>query len=141
MYDYLPARRRSRAFRIAIAAVWFAILASAAHAAVHKLTASDLGPYDHFGQSVGISGNTVVIGSPDGINPERGSAYVYIRSGGIWMQQAKLTASDGAANNSFGFSVAISGNTIVVGAIGTAAFQGSAYVFIRRGAFGLSKRS
>lgn len=42
-----------------------------------------------------------------------GSSYVFVRSGGVWTEQAKLTASDGFANDRFGDSVAISGDTVV----------------------------
>ena len=100
-----------------------------------KLTAADGAPGDWFGRSVAISedGNTVVVGSyrDDG----HGSAYVFVRSGGNWIQQAKLTASDGAGNDVFGFSVAVSGDTVVVGAlwddIGPNFNQGSAFVFVK----------
>ena len=68
-------------------------------------------------------------------NTDQGSAYVFVRSGTTWNQQQKLTASDGAADDQFGYSVAISGDTAVVGApdddIGAKSDQGSAYVFVR----------
>ena len=69
----------------------------------------------------------------------QGSAYVFVRSWTAWSQQQKLTASDAAAGDLFGHSVAISGETVVVGApfddIGAAGSdQGSAYVFVRSGA-------
>ncbi len=58
---------------------------------------------------------------------------MFVRSGGIWGEQQKLTAGDGAAGEAFGSSVAISGEALVVGAIGdtvgTNVAQGSAYVF------------
>ena len=72
-----------------------------------------------------------------GANADQGSAYVFVRSGTTWSQQAKLTAADGAAGDEFGCSVAISGDTAVVGArydaVGANADQGSAYVFVRSG--------
>jgi hypothetical protein len=71
-----------------------------------KLTASDTA---HFGQSVSISGGTGVVGN------QGGSAYVFVRSGTEWTLQAKLTASDAATNDAFE-RVAISGDTVVVGA-------------------------
>ena len=64
-------------------------------------------------------GDTVVVGAPYddvGANADQGSAYVFVRSGAAWSQQQKLTASDGAAGDYFGYSVAISGDTVVVGA-------------------------
>ena len=63
--------------------------------------------------------DTIVMGAyqddDNGIT-NSGSAYVYTRSGSTWTEQAKLTASDGAANDQFGDSVAISGDTVVIGA-------------------------
>jgi len=107
-----------------------------------KLEASDAAAADSFGASVAISGETVVVGAPGddgaaGIN--QGSAYVFARSGGVWTQQQKLEASDPAAIDLFGISVAISGETVVVGAPfgdGAAGIdQGSAYVFARSDGF------
>src|SRR4030095_11198184 len=62
-----------------------------------------------------------------------GAVYVFTRSGATWTQQQTLTANDGVVGNLFGASVAISGNTLVVGAPGDAAFKGAAYVFNRSG--------
>ncbi len=103
-----------------------------------KLTASDAAAWDSFGYSVGISGETVVVGarSDDDGGSNSGSAYVFVRSGTIWTQQQKLTASDAAEGDQFGTSVTISGNTVVVGAgfddDGGSA-SGSVYVFVRNG--------
>jgi hypothetical protein len=99
-----------------------------------KLTASDGAAADSFGYSVAVSGDTAVVGA-DGDDSSKGSAYVYRWDGLAWVQRAKLTASDGMANDSFGHSVAIWGDTIVVGAylndVGTNSNQGSAYVFVK----------
>ena len=85
-------------------------------AAQAKLTAADGGPNDYFGTSVAISGDTAVVGVPyQDDYSGTGAAYVFVRSGGTWSQQAKLTASDGAAFDWFGCSVALSGDTAVVG--------------------------
>src|SRR5205085_941741 len=101
-----------------------------------KLTASDGATNDQFGRSVALSGNTALVGA-DGGNANQGSAYVFVRSGTIWMQQQKLIASDGAVGDFFGVSVALSGETVFVAAssddIGANASQGSAYVFVRTG--------
>ena len=88
-----------------------------------------------YGRSVSISGDYVVVGSPgDNDNgSQSGSAYVFKRSGTSWAQEAKLLASDGAASDVFGWSVAISGDYAVVGAIGASSGLGSAYVFLRSG--------
>src|SRR5439155_580953 len=105
-----------------------------------KLTASDGAAGDNFGYSVAMDGDTAVVGSRSDDTPggqNAGSAYVFVRTGTIWTQQAKLTASDGAAFDLFGQSVAVSGNTDVVGASAddTPAGDdaGSAYVFVRTG--------
>ena len=105
-----------------------------------KLTASDGAAYDHFGCSVSISGDTVVVGAyldDIGLNDNQGSAYIFEKPVGGWATtsayDAKLTASDGAAEDWFGVSVAISGDTVVIGAYrddsGDATDQGSVYVF------------
>jgi FG-GAP repeat protein len=102
-----------------------------------KLTASDGAPGDRFGWSIAISGSTIVVGTAITTIFFEGSAYVFNRQGDGWVQTQKLTASDGAGGNIFGWSVAISGSTIVVGALGTNVEtnldQGSAYVFNRQG--------
>jgi hypothetical protein len=93
-----------------------------------KLIASDGAVSDGFGISVAISGTTAVVGAP-GKNSYTGAAYVFVGSGTTWTQQAKLTAADGAANDQFGYSVAISGTTVVVGADGKNSGTGAAYVY------------
>ena len=99
-----------------------------------KLTASDGGTLDQFGHAVGISGDTVVVGAK-GNNGFRGAVYVFEKPEGGWAnmtETAKLTASDAAASDVFGTSVAVSGDTVVVGAPGDADYgykSGSAYVF------------
>ncbi len=100
-----------------------------------KLTASDGADSDFFGSWVAIDDNTVVVGSPydDDTGSTSGSAYVYTRSGSIWTQQAKLTASNGAANDKFGSSVLLSSGTLVIGAPGDNSNNGSAYVFTGAG--------
>ena len=98
---------------------------------VAKLTASDGAADDHFGGSVSVDGHTAVVGA-HGDNGAHGAAYVYMRQSGAWSQVAKLTASDGEAGDFFGFSVAVDGDTVVVGAIGdddNGDGSGSAYVF------------
>ena len=101
-----------------------------------KLTASDGVAYDYFGYSVSLSGDgmTAVIGAFND-DSARGSAYVYTRSGSVWTQQAKLTASDGVANDAFGRSVSLSGDGMmaVIGAYADDSNRGSAYVYTRSG--------
>lgn len=104
-----------------------------------KLTAADGDAYDIFGSALALSGDTAVIGAHwDHVpHPYQGSVYVFVRSGNGWTQVQKLTASDGEATDNFGLSVAISDDTIVVGAqvddIGTTPDQGSVYIFTRNG--------
>ena len=70
-----------------------------------------------FGYSVAIHGDTIVVGKIDDYwDGGPGTAHVYVRNGSAWSYQAKLSAPDGAIDDDFGDSVAISGNTIVVGA-------------------------
>ena len=119
-----------------------------------RLEASDAASSDQFGYSVSISGDTVVVGSrQDDLDTDgngsidafaAGSAYVFTRSSTAWSEEAKLTASDAASHNFFGYSVSISGDTVVVGSYGDevdtdgngsidASNAGSAYVFTRSG--------
>ena len=126
------------------------------------LKASNTGADDQFGKSIAISGDTVVIGAPNedcsatGVNtlpwsqwnnlaPNSGAVYVFVRSGTAWTQQAYLKASNTGASDNFGISVAISGNTVLVGAGGEASgvvgsqadnsayAAGATYVFVRSG--------
>lgn len=100
-----------------------------------QLVASDQAPSDNFGVSVAIVGDTVIVGANLSNSPlsNTGAAYVFTRTGSAWAQQQKLTASDAAAEDRFGVSVAISGNTAVVGADGDDRFAGAAYVFVGAG--------
>lgn len=93
---------------------------------------------DFFGASVSISGDYAVIGAYGddiGLDANQGSIYVFMRTGTVWTQQVKLTPSDGAANDFFGYSVGISGSTIIAGAygdnMGANTNQGSAYIYTR----------
>jgi hypothetical protein len=96
------------------------------------LTASDAATNDTFGSSVALSGDTALVGAP-GKNSSTGAAYVFIRNGTAWSQQANLTASDAATNDNFGASVALSGDTALVGAFNKNGSIGAAYVFTRSG--------
>ena len=98
-----------------------------------KLTASDGVGVDFFGISVSVSGDTLVVGACND-DSYQGSAYVFVKPSGGWSnmtQTAKLTASDGAADDEFGSSVSVSGDTVVVGASDDDSDQGSAYVFVK----------
>lgn len=95
---------------------------------------------DAFGFAVALDGDTAVVGSSQddvGLAQDQGSALVFVRNGATWQQQAQLFASDGAAGDLFGRTVAISGNYIIIGApkknVLGAAERGEAYVFVRAG--------
>jgi hypothetical protein len=97
----------------------------------YKLTASDAAAGDYFGVSVSVSRDTAVIGAW-GDDAGMGSAYVFTRTAGVWTEQAKLTASDMAAGDTFGESVSVSGDTALIGADADddgGSASGSAYVF------------
>ena len=99
------------------------------------LKAFNTGNMDFFGWSVAVSGDTVVVGTPYK-DSDAGAAYVFVRNGTTWSQQAYLKASNTEANDNFGHSVAVSGETVVVGAPyedSNASFAGAAYVFVRTG--------
>lgn len=110
-----------------------------------KLYASDAETEVGFGFEVAISGDTALIASL-GTGPmtgadgqpsvSLGAVYVFTRTGALWTEQAKLTASDAALRDSFGSSVALSGNTALIGAErddDAGESSGSAYLFQRVG--------
>ncbi|MEO6567702.1 MAG: SBBP repeat-containing protein [Opitutaceae bacterium] len=104
-----------------------------------KLTASDRAENDdfgpNFGHSVSLSGSTGLVGAPSddtGTNSDQGSAYLFRNlnaATGIITQNAKLVASDGAANDIFGLAVSLSGSVGLITAPGTDSARGSAYIF------------
>lgn len=122
------------------------------------LKASNADAGDNFGRAVDVSGDTIVVGAyledsnTTGVNPEQnnsaansGAAYVFVYENGGWQQQAFLKAFNTGADDRFGESVAISGDTIAVGARredsstrginqasnNSAAESGAVYVFVR----------
>ncbi len=106
-----------------------------------KLTAEDGALNDRFASALALSGDTALVGAPyDEVSDKtaQGSVYIYVRSGTAWLQQAHITAGDGAAADWFGYAVALSGDTALVGVpvddIDAQTNQGSAYVFTRSGA-------
>ena len=99
-----------------------------------KLVAEPRVNYDYFGWSVAMSGNYAIVGVY-GDTSQQGSAYIFERdSNGNWGQTKKLSASDKASGDRFGWSVAMSGNYAIVGANkndDTVSNSGSAYIFQR----------
>ncbi len=105
-----------------------------------KLIAGDSTSLDQFGAACAVEGDTAVVGAwldDLGTQTDAGSAYVFVRNGTTWSQQAKLTTGDGLAGDVFGSAVSVSGNTVAAGAPGddttNLANAGSAYVFVRNG--------
>jgi hypothetical protein len=100
-----------------------------------KITATDAADYDHFGYSVSISGDYAIVGAADedGSGTDRGSAYIFHRTGtNTWDADTKITASDAADNDYFGHSVSISDDYAIVGAAredGSGTDRGAAYIF------------
>ncbi len=126
------------------------------------LKASNTGANDNFGSFVAISGDTMVVGAPledsnaTGVNgnpannsaTDSGAAYIFVRNGTNWVQQAYLKASNTGADDGFGWAVAVSGDTVVVAAYNedsnatgvngdpannSATESGAAYIFVRNG--------
>ena len=104
-----------------------------------KIEQSDETAGDEFGGSVSISGDYIIVSAwkDDDGGSASGSAYIFVRSGTSWSQQAKLVASDAAAGDNFGGAVSISGDNVIVGAPfndDSATNSGSAYIYKRYGA-------
>ena len=118
------------------------------------LKASNVGDDDSFGESVAISGDTIVVSAPkedsdgtsqaDNSSDESGAVYIFTRNGNSWIQEAYLKASNSEAGDQFGSSVALDGDTLVVGAISedsdgstgadnSVSNSGAVYVFTRTG--------
>ena len=106
------------------------------------LRAVNADPGDQFGFSVSLSGDTLVVGAvgeagDNNLEANAGAVYVFTRSNGIWTQQAYLKAANADSGDQFGFSVALSEDTLVVGAVGEAGANnlepdaGAVYVFTR----------
>lgn len=117
-------------------AVYVFTLVNGTWTETQKLTADDGAAFDNFGLSAALHGSTILVGSPQAVIGSafaQGAVYVFTNSGGTWSQTQKLTASDGAASDSFGESVAISHNNALVGAFGATvdghAGAGAAYFF------------
>lgn len=118
-------------------AQWGGLLTSAFEG---KLVASDAAAFDEFGEAVALDGDTAVVGAARDNHPSGtsgGSTYVYVRNGTSWSEQAHLVAADALGADYFGAAVAISGDTIAVGAydedLPGKSNAGAVYVFVRTG--------
>lgn len=101
---------------------------------VGELTAQDAESTSFYGACLSMSGSAILLGVPQGSGayPFSGAAFVFRRENGVLRQEAKLVASDGVPSDSFGSSVALSGNTAIIGAPGdddAGPNSGSAYIF------------
>ncbi|MFG0284937.1 MAG: GC-type dockerin domain-anchored protein [Phycisphaerales bacterium JB039] len=105
--------------------------AAAGQCYLDALVGSASSTADEQGVSVGLDGSLAVLGAhlDDPLGEDSGSAYVFRESLGAWVEEARLTPSDGAAHDRFGESVDVSNDTIVVGAARHADDRGAAYVF------------
>jgi len=104
-----------------------------------KIQAADPQLNGNFGVAVKIDNNTIVAGAHRtdvAGKVEQGAAYVFIRNGNTWTQQAKLIAPDGAASAFFGSCIALDGDYVAIGAYNTKvndAYKGAVYVYVRGG--------
>ena len=103
-----------------------------------RLVAYDGDNREHFGFAVAVDGNTLAVGSSHatvGSERDQGAVYVYVRSGGEWTLQSKLTAGDGAADDRFGYAVALRGDLLVASAPYHDREHGAVYAFRRTGSY------
>ena len=102
-----------------------------------KLTASDASSGAYFGQSVALQGNKLAIGARNADPNGAGAVYLFHRSGNVWVEDAKVVPSDGKKNDQFGFTIAISGDMMTVGArradLKDGVDAGAVYVFSLKG--------
>lgn len=103
-----------------------------------RLVANDSSTYPHFGAAVALQGDTLLVGAEfqdvSGVT-YRGATYVFTRTVGTWTQRARLTAADGQARDNFGSTLALDGDTALIGSrLANLAGQnnrGAAYAFVR----------
>lgn len=115
------------------------IVFSNAFSQEQKLSPSDTQGFDHFGESVAISGNYSVVGNPDhdANGSKSGAVYIFKKENDIWDLKTKILPQDGGTNDRFGSAVSIYGTTILIGAEGDSTNNlensGSAYIYKRTG--------
>jgi hypothetical protein len=95
-----------------------------------RIAPDDLAAGDAFGTAVRLSGDTLIV-TASGSEP--GAAYVYVRDGAGWSEQARLTPSGGSAGERFGVSASLSGDRLAIGADRGGSGAGAVYVFVRSG--------
>lgn len=128
LIPFLPVR--SMAFTYNLGAFWQAPAATGP--AITYIKASNTDANDRFGHSVSVFGDTLAVSavgessSATGVNGDQsdnsvswsGAVYVFTRSGGTWSQHAYVKASNTEADDRFGHSVSLYGDTLAVGAAG-----------------------
>lgn len=97
---------------------------------VHRLFKANAIEKERFGLSVAVSGDTAIVGL-SGDDANKGSAYIFTKSGGRWTEESKITATDGLKDDKFGYSVAIDGDDVIIGASGDDSSKGSAHIFTK----------
>ena len=108
----------------------FAMRINGAHL-VTKLTASDALAGDQFGQSIALTGDFIAVGANRvdiGSNVDQGAVYLFRRMGNEWVEEEKLTASDGMGDDEFGYSLSAFGNIMSTGAHLANSTEGAVYV-------------
>ena len=133
----LISTNKRSASRFGVAALTFLCSRSGlAQCELDKLLPDDAAPSQTFGVSVAIAGDLVIAGSIPLNQQAAGAAYIFMRTGSNWNQEARLTSEDGAPHDEFGIAVDICGDYAVVGARlddDKGQSSGSAYVFHRVG--------
>ncbi|MDG2200048.1 MAG: hypothetical protein P8K80_02560 [Phycisphaerales bacterium] len=96
-----------------------------------KLTADDAAPYDYFGRTVGIDGDTVVVGAPldDDLGESTGSVYVFGPTNDGWAQTQKLLAPDSLGSDQFGLGLDFHGDIMAIGSPFSAGGRGLVHVY------------
>ena len=103
-----------------------------------RLTASDAAADDEFGTSVAVHEDTIVVGAPEEDTGARGSAYIFTKPANDWADMTETAALRGeSGGDRFGRSVAVYGDTVVVGAFEVNGTRGAAYLFTKRAATGV----
>ena len=111
-------------------AVYVADCATLPCSAPQRIVPGDIASGDAFGSAVGVSGDTLVATAP---GPEPGAAYVFVRSGSGWAQQARLAPGGGGTGERFGVSASLAGDRLAIGADRANGKAGAVYVFVRSG--------
>ncbi len=127
----MPFARLSTTPCAGLSAALLLILSTPAAAGETKLVPEENGKPDNYGNSVALSGETLVVGAPlADASDKGGAAYVYVREGvGVWTPTGQIVASDGTSGDHFGTSAGLDGDFAIFGAMFDG--PGSAYIYRR----------